>query len=443
MKNKQHTTERVPIKQLKLAKYNPRKISKKELQKLADSIERYGLVQPILVNKDYTIIGGHQRVSACRLLGYKEVDVIVVDLEEEDEKALNIALNKISGDWNESALYELLSELAEKNKMALTGFEHKELDRLRFKQSNQINRKLIDDYIVPPFSILDAKQGYWQDRKRDWIAQIGNSGEGRGDTLISEGLSKLADKGAEGLTGTSIFDPVLCEIMYTWYADKGATIIDPFAGGHVRGTVASILGYKYIGTDVSKVQVQANQTKAKELGEKGATWHVADGADLNKYVKEKADLLFTCPPYYDLEIYDADNEKDISNAESYEQFREAYSKILINTYNMLKPSAWAIIVVGNIRDKEGNYYNLVGDTVSIMQEAGYHFYNEAILATAIGTATLRARKTFSAKKKLVKTHQNVLFFTKGREVAVSKTLRTLLEEGRTAVAHTDILVFKK
>jgi len=440
---KKHKKETVPITQLKLAKYNPRKISKKELQKLADSIEAYGLVQPIVVNKNYTIIGGHQRVSACRLLGYKELDVILVDLPEDEEKALNLALNKISGEWDDSALYDLLNDLAEKNKMALTGFEHKELDRLRFKQGNQINRKLIEDYIVPPFTILDAKQGYWQDRKREWVRQIGDSGEGREDNLITEGMKRLGGISGGSLTGTSIFDPVLCEVMYTWYADKGATIIDPFAGGSVRGIIASILGYQYIGTDVSKAQVEVNTVKAKELGEKGATWHVADGADLGKYVKEPADLLFTCPPYYDLEVYDPENPKDLSNMASYKEFLEAYRNILINTYNMLKTGAWAIIVVGNVRDEDGNYHNLVGDTVTIMQEAGYHFYNEAILATAIGTATLRARKTFSAKKKLVKTHQNVLFFTKGKEVAINKTLRALLEEGRTAVAHHDILVFKK
>jgi len=435
--------ERVPIKKLKRAKYNPRKISKKELQKLVESIKTYGLVQPIVVNKNYTIIGGHQRVEACRQIGITEVDVYVLDLNDEAERILNLALNRISGEWDESALYDLLNGLAEKNRLALTGFDQKELEKLKWKQGNQINRKLIEDYIVPPFTILDTKQGYWQKRKAEWLLQLGDSGEGRADNLMSDGLKRLAEIHGKNLTGTSIFDPVLCEIMYTWYADRGALILDPFAGGHVRGIVASRLGYRYIGTDVSARQVEANQIRAKELGEKGATWIVADGAELGKHVKEKADMVFTCPPYYDLEQYDPENPLDLSNKPDYDAFIEAYGAILINTYNMLKTNAWAIIVVGNIRGKDGDYYDLVGDTVRIMRGAGYRFYNEAILATAIATATVRARRTFGSAKKLVRVHQNVLFFAKGKEVAINKNLRELLLAGQTATAHHDVLIFKK
>lgn len=84
----------------------------------------------------------------------------------------------------------------------------------------------------------------------------------------------------------------------------------------------------------------------------------------------------------------------------------------------------------------------MGDTVQIMQDAGYHFYNEIVLATAIGTAPVRARNTFKDKK-VVKTHQNILFFTKGKEVAINKHLRAILERGQTATAHHDVLIFKK
>lgn len=433
--------ERVEIKKLKRAKYNPRKITKKELQKLTESIKTYGLVQPIVVNKDLTIIGGHQRVEACRQLGWKEVDVYVLDLNADDEKTLNLALNRISGDWDDAALYDLLNSLAEKNKMALTGFDAKELEKLRWKQGNQINRKLIEDYIVPPFSIFDTKQGYWQKRKEEWNLQLGDSGEGRAEDL--QELDSIAKLQTKTLTGTSIFDPVLCEVLYTWYADKGATIVDPFAGGHTRGLVASRLGYRYIGTDVSKRQIEANKKRAKELGEKGAEWHVADGADLAKHVKGAADMLMTCPPYYNLEVYDPENPLDLSNKPTYEAFIEGYSTVLINTYNILKAGGWAIIVVGNVRDEDGNYYDLVGDTKRIMRGAGYDLYNEAVLATAIGTATVRARRSFDSSKKLVKTHQNILFFAKGKEVAINKHLRELLLAGRTATAHHDVLIFKK
>lgn len=438
-------TATLPIKELKTAKYNPRKISKKELANLVQSIETYGLVQPIVVNKNHTIIGGHQRVEACRRLKYKEVPVVIVDLDEDREKELNVALNKISGDWDTDQLTTLLNELAEKNRLAYTGFEERELEKLRFKQNNQINRKLIEDYVIPPFSIFDTKQGYWQNRKKEWVQYFGGTGgEGRDETLIGTSLNNLADITNRGITGTSVFDPVLTEVIYTWYADKGGLIIDPFAGGYTRGIVASALGYKYVGTDVRKEQVQENAAKALQLKEKLAAWHVASGEQINAYVTgEAADLVFTCPPYYNLEVYDPDNPEDLSTAKTYADFMKRYTKVMHNTYDLLKPNGWAIIVVGNVRGKDGSYYNLVGDTVELMQKAGYQFYNEIILATAIGTATLRARNTFDASKKVVKTHQNILFFSKDKEIAINKALKEVLLEGRTATAHKDILVFKK
>ncbi len=434
----------IPIKELKAAKYNPRKISKKELQSLVQSIETYGLVQPIVVNTTNVIVGGHQRVEACRRLKYKEVPVMVVDLDEDKEKELNIALNKISGDWDTEQLTTLLEELADKNRLAYTGFNERELEKLQFKQNNQINRKLIEDYVVPPFSVFDTKQGYWQNRKKEWVQFFGGSGgEGRDEALLGTSLNNLADLTNRGITGTSVFDPVLTEVIYTWYADKGGLILDPFCGGYTRGIVASALGYKYIGTDVRKEQVDENKNKASQLKETGAEWVIASGENIKDHVKEKADLVFTCPPYYDLEIYDKDNPEDISTSKTYADFIKRYDKVMHNTYDLLKPHGWAIIVVGNVRDKKGNYHNLVGDTVTIMQNAGYKFYNEIILATAIGTATLRARNTFDASKKVVKTHQNILFFSKDKEVAINKALKEVLLEGRTATAHKDILVFKK
>lgn len=438
-------TKTIKIKKLKTAKYNPRKISKKDMDALVSSIKKYGLVQPIVVNKNNVIIGGHQRVEACRKLKYTEVPVMVVDLDEESEKELNIILNKVGGTWDEEKLTTILQELAAKNRLAYTGFTQKELDKLQFKQGNTINRKLIEDFIVPPFSVFDTRQGYWQERKKEWVQFLGRGAEGRETELLGESLGRLASmKSNEALTGTSLFDPVLTEVIYTWYVDKGGLIIDPFAGSYVRGLVASTLGYNYIGTDVSKKQVEENRKKAKQLEESNAKWEVISGEKLGTVVgKETADLVFTCPPYYDLEIYDPENPEDISAAGTYEEFIKCYTKVLHNTYHLLGRGKWAIIVVGNVRDKNGNYYNLVGDTIQIMQDAGYHFYNEVILATAIGTATLRARKTFSKSKKVVKTHQNVLFFTKGKEIAINKALQEVLLEGRTATAHKDVLVFKK
>ena len=86
--------EKIEINKLKPATYNPRQISKKQYNDLKDSIEKFGLVDPIIINKDFTVIGGHQRLKVCKELKYKDIDCVVLDLTKEEERELNIRLNK-------------------------------------------------------------------------------------------------------------------------------------------------------------------------------------------------------------------------------------------------------------------------------------------------------------------------------------------------------------
>tara|TARA_R110002020_G_scaffold458344_1_gene675701 strand:+ start:90 stop:677 length:588 start_codon:yes stop_codon:yes gene_type:complete len=92
--------EKIKTHKLKLAKYNPRQITKKQYNDLKKSIEKFDLVDPIIVNKDYTVIGGHQRLKICKELKYKDVDCVVLDLDKEQERELNIRLNKSGGEWD-------------------------------------------------------------------------------------------------------------------------------------------------------------------------------------------------------------------------------------------------------------------------------------------------------------------------------------------------------
>jgi ParB-like chromosome segregation protein Spo0J len=92
--------KKIKINKLKPAFYNPRQISTKQYKDLKESIERFGLVDPIIVNKDFTVIGGHQRLKICKELRYTEIDCVVLDLTKEQEKELNIRLNKSGGDWD-------------------------------------------------------------------------------------------------------------------------------------------------------------------------------------------------------------------------------------------------------------------------------------------------------------------------------------------------------
>ncbi len=114
-----------------LPSWNPRNITKTELNKLKMSIEKFGYVQPIVVNeRTKRVVGGNQRARALRELGINEVEAVVIDLPSEEEKALNLALNKISGEWDPEKLYEVLSELTEFGLEDFTGFDWKELEEL-------------------------------------------------------------------------------------------------------------------------------------------------------------------------------------------------------------------------------------------------------------------------------------------------------------------------
>lgn len=118
----------IKIEELKKAEYNPRKINELELEKLKQSIENFGIVDPIIINNDNTIIGGHQRVRACEELNIKEVPAIQLNIDKKKEKALNLALNKISGSWDEELLMQLLYEIDE-DLREFTGFEDKEINK--------------------------------------------------------------------------------------------------------------------------------------------------------------------------------------------------------------------------------------------------------------------------------------------------------------------------
>jgi DNA modification methylase len=142
--------KKLKIESLIPAEYNPRKKLKpgdKEFEKIKNSITEFGYVDPVIVNKDLTVIGGHQRISVLKALGYTEIDCVVIDIDKTKEKALNVALNKISGEWNKELLADLIKELQTLDyDVAFTGFEPPEIDQL----FNDVHSKEIkeDDFDV-------------------------------------------------------------------------------------------------------------------------------------------------------------------------------------------------------------------------------------------------------------------------------------------------------
>ncbi len=213
-------------------------------------------------------------------------------------------------------------------------------------------------------------------------------------------------------SGTSIFDPVLCEIAYRWFCPPGGTVLDPFAGGSVRGIVASRLGRGYLGIELRVEQVAANEAQFDLAGDPRPRWVCGDSRDLARLAGDvDADLVFSCPPYWNLERY-SDDPADLSTM-GVEAFFEAYAEIIGASVAQLREDRFAVWVVGDVRDEDGCFVNLPGRTVEAFEAAGARFYNDAILVTAVGSLPVRAGRQFVASRKLGRTHQNVMVFVKG------------------------------
>jgi DNA modification methylase len=271
---------------------------------------------------------------------------------------------------------------------------------------------LRDKFIEPPFSILDTKSGNWQKRKKLWVSKGIKSEIGRDNKKVN---SIRIETNGDDITKNpyqSVFDPALCEVLYHWFCDEGGTILDPFAGGSVRGIVANYLGYKYSGIDIRQEQVDSNREQALDILpiQNQPQWYVGDSNELlNDNWNTKFDMVMSCPPYADLEVY-SDLEGDISN-KPYKQFLELYESIIAKSCNLLKSGGYACFVVGEVRDKNGFYIGFVPDTIKAFEKCGMRFYNEAILLNAIASASMRANGNMKSQK-LVKVHQNILVFKK-------------------------------
>lgn len=399
---------------------NPRN-NEKAVDAVASSISNFGFKVPIIIDGNNVIVAGHTRLKAARKLGMDLVPCIMADdLTDDQIKAFRLADNKVSefATWDFSKLEEELANI--EMDMDSFGFDMEELEREMASATTSehvdtsVPGSLADRFIVPPFSVLDTKQGYWQNRKRTWNTML-DSGKGRSDFLtFGDLLPGFEDK------RTSVFDPVLCEVLQNWFCPSGAKVIDPFAGGSVRGIVTTMLGNEYVGVDLSEDQINANEENwtSFPLTEdftgapvKKPTWIHGDSCNIDTLVDGEFDFLMTCPPYADLEVY-TDDPRDLSNME-YEDFKKAYFEIIDKACTKLKDDSFAAIVVGDVRDKKGVYRNFVSDTIEAFKEAGLIYYNEIILLQTIGSASYRGNKTFGSKRKVVKIHQNVLVFVKG------------------------------
>lgn len=294
--------------------------------------------------------------------------------------------------------------------------------------------------VMPPFSILNTREGHWIARRRAWLdlgiqSELGRTGKmtyGIPEVLADGSRGKCKIAGGQD-KGTSIFDAVLCELCYMWWTAPGQVVLDPFAGGSVRGIVASAMGRRYVGHELRAEQVEANRLQAIDLKARhGALlktrplWVAGDSLETVPQFAGLADFVFSCPPYGNLEVY-SDDPADISN-KTHAEFLELYRAIIQASVDKLADNRFAAFVVSNYRPKGGGgrMANFVGDTVTAFEAAGCEFYNDVVILNSTGTAAMRSNTNFvRGNRKVVKLHQNLLVFIKGDPAIAAANLPDL------------------
>lgn len=387
---------------------------------------------------------------------------------DDEAAAALVALNEttIRGGYDEPALLAILDRLSEVDDgLVGTGYDPTEVDALRDRLAEldglpdpgSSAPSLAERFGVPPFSVLDSRSGTWQDRKRRWLALgirselgRGNDADGgsnggvtiesvsgadptfyaqkrRAEARLGRELTTaefladhyVAPDGAANLstTGTSVFDPVLAELAYRWFAPPGGRVLDPFAGGSVRGIVAARLGYRYLGVDLSERQLDANRVQAEELldaDDPVPDWRTGDATRLDDVLDADDgpfDLVFTCPPYADLEVY-SDDPADLSTM-PYPTFADGLATAIGTAAARLRPGRFVVVVIGEARGSDGGYYAILPDLiVRLRDDHGLAYWNELVYVTPAGSVPVRAGRQFAASRKAGRVHQTVLVLYK-------------------------------
>lgn len=417
--------ENVKISDITPYKHNAKQHPAEQIKQIAASIRQFGMNDPLAIDEENVIIEGHGRLLAIQKMQaageYTEATVPCIrltHLTDQQKKAYILAHNKLT--MNSGFDLDILSDELERITefdMADFGFIDEENEKERDAQEADLaKRRLTDFFLVPPFSVLDARSGYWQDRKADWNRIIGNASATRDSKSqqtyrIPEYMPQINDQ-------TSNFDPVLAETMMRWFNRPGGKILDPFGGEQTKGVVAGELGFQYYACEIRQDQVDLNNEKTARYS--NIHYFCGDSNDISNIIHERNfDMCFTSPPYYDLEVY---SKEDMSALGTYEEFMVQYKNIFEQCYEMLAEDAFLVLKVGEIRDKKtGVYRSFVPDNIKLMTEIGFKYYNELIFVTVAGSAPMRAYNSMKSRK-VAKTHQNVIAFYKGNPERVHEQI---------------------
>lgn len=484
-------TETVKLSQIQVNGANPRTISNEKFEKLINSV----LVLPkmldirhIVVDDTMTVLGGNMRYRALVAISemteediiarldatrdYKKktdaerglliawwrewlkapfVDIIrAANLSADEQREFIIKDNASFGSWDMDILAnEWDSQDLEDWGLDVWQDNSDGEGESSTGDSSPANASLNDRFVVPPFSILDTRKGYWQARKKMWRELIGDMGESRNDTLLHSPEVKYKDlyqrtrKHREELglsfkeyldkyvpddvkeraaskalsAGVSLLDPVMAELVCRWFGLERCKSFDCFAGDSVFGYVSAHLGNEFVGIELRPEQAQLNNERTEGMA---ARYICDDGQNVAQHIDtDSQDLLFSCPPYFNIEHY-SDLENDASNQKSYDDFIQILRNAFTAAIGCLKENRFAVIVVGDVRDKStGFYYDFCGDIKRIFKEGGMSLYNELILIETAASTAMRAGR-YMESRKVAKMHQNILVFYKGKTKDIKK-----------------------
>ncbi|MCD8295568.1 MAG: ParB/RepB/Spo0J family partition protein [Clostridia bacterium] len=475
-------TENVKISQIHVNEANPRTITKERFKKLVCSIlvlPKMLEIRPIVVDDTMTTLGGNMRLRALIEIQSMTAEELssTLDGSRDYQKKTDVEKSRLRDYWlswqkNPRTPVIRASELSEDERREFVikdniGYGDWDMDILANEWDTEDltdwglddlpwtdntegakaddtahENSLFDRFVVPPFSVLDTRKGYWNDRKKRWYSLIGDFGESRNDIgyeslelkykdiytrtqehrkslglSFKEYLEKYVpqeeierEKGKKLARGVSILDPVMAEIVVRWFGLKDGQAFDCFAGDSVFGFVSTSLGNSFTGIELRQEQAELNNERTADMN---ARYICDDGQNVAKYIEaESQDLFFSCPPYFDLEVY-SDLPNDASNQDSYEDFLNILKNAFTASVSCLRKNRFAVVCVGDVRDKKtGFYYDFVGDVKNIFKQAGMRLYNEIILIEQTASTALRAAR-YMENRKVAKTHQHLLVFYKG------------------------------
>ena len=352
--------------------------------------------QPTKRTTKYVIVGGNMRYRAAKENGITQLPCKIIPNDYPKDKIRRFVL-KDNSSFRETDWDLLLDEwdINEIEAAAIDIPNVNDSETKREQEKADAISTLAEDFIITPTTVLSAREKNWQKRKQAW------------ETL------NLDSKNMERLH----MDPVLCQVLLTWYNIPKGKVLDPFAGDAVRGIIAGVLNMQYIGNNIQKEQIKENEKILKDFELPipiKPLWTVGDSKQITEIanksqLKPLYDIIFSYSHYTDLERYN-DLKNDISNI-NYTEFIKAYRDIIKQSCNMLKENRFAVFVVSEARDKNGVYRGLVQDTIKAFQEAGLKYYNEIILAVQLDNIPIRAKE--SMKNRIpVKTHQNIIVMHK-------------------------------